>query len=88
MSRVSYVMMQPGSEDEMCAAVREAVAGLVDEVCPLTLLHPLWLWAGYNRIEKPVRSIERLIKSAMFDCNMCGSCVLSQTGMSCPTEVA
>ncbi|MDC1072144.1 ASKHA domain-containing protein [Gammaproteobacteria bacterium] len=33
MSRVSYVMMQPGSEDEMCAAVREAVAGLVDEVC-------------------------------------------------------
>ena len=50
----------------------------------LTLLHPLWLWAGYKRIERPVRSVERLIKSAMFDCNMCGSCVLSQTGMSCP----
>ncbi|MGA0842664.1 MAG: ASKHA domain-containing protein [Arenicellales bacterium] len=33
MSRVSYVMMHPGSEEQMCAAVREAVAELIQEVC-------------------------------------------------------
>ncbi len=33
MSRVSYVMMHPGSEEQMCVAVREAVAGLIVEVC-------------------------------------------------------
>lgn len=50
----------------------------------LVMLHPLWLWLGYSRIEKPIRSMERYVKSAMFDCHMCGNCVLSQTGMSCP----
>ncbi len=50
----------------------------------LLALHPLWLWVGYTRIEKPIRAVERVVKSAMFDCRMCGSCVLSQTGMSCP----
>ena len=33
MSRVSYVMMHPGSETQMCTAVREAIAGLIKEVC-------------------------------------------------------
>ena len=33
MSRVSYVMMHPGSEEQMCVAVREAVADLIGEVC-------------------------------------------------------
>ena len=33
MSRVSYVMMHPGSEEQMCVAVREAVADLIVEVC-------------------------------------------------------
>ena len=27
---------------------------------------------------------ERLIKGFLFDCRMCGQCVLSSTGMSCP----
>ena len=50
----------------------------------LLVLHPLWLWIGYTRIEKTIRVVERTVKSAMFDCRMCGSCVLSETGMSCP----
>ena len=33
MSRVSYVMMHPGAEKQMCEAVRTAVAELIVEVC-------------------------------------------------------
>ena len=33
MSRVSYVMMHPGAEHQMCEAVRTAVAELIVEVC-------------------------------------------------------
>ena len=47
-------------------------------------LHPLWQRIGYQRVEKPVRVIEKAIKGLMFDCRMCGQCALSSTGMSCP----
>ena len=47
-------------------------------------LHPLWLWLGYDRVEGPIRSVERYVKSVLFDCHMCGNCVLGKTGMSCP----
>src|SRR4051794_40558726 len=33
MSRVSYVMMHPGGEKEMTAAVREAINGLIGQLC-------------------------------------------------------
>lgn len=35
-------------------------------------------------MEKPVAAIERVIKGVLFDCQMCGQCALSSTGMSCP----
>jgi len=50
----------------------------------LVSLHPLFNLIGYQRLEKPVRVIERALKSLMFDCQMCGQCALSSTGMSCP----
>ena len=50
----------------------------------MLVLHPLWLWMGYDRIEGPICAAERRIKAALFDCRMCGHCVLSKTGMSCP----
>ncbi len=50
----------------------------------MVALHPLWLWLGYDRVEGPIRSVERYIKSVLFDCRMCGNCVLGKTGMSCP----
>jgi len=50
----------------------------------LIKLHPLFNLIGYQRLEKPVRVVERLFKGLMFDCQMCGQCVLSSTGMSCP----
>lgn len=39
---------------------------------------------GHDRLEKPVALIEKTIKGALFDCQMCGQCALSSTGMSCP----
>jgi hypothetical protein len=50
----------------------------------LIWLHPLFKAVGYGRLEKPVRVVEKAIKGLMFDCQMCGKCALSSTGMSCP----
>ena len=47
-------------------------------------LFPLWQLIGRERVEKPMRLLEKAAKSLMFDCQMCGQCVLSSTGMSCP----
>jgi hypothetical protein len=46
-------------------------------------LHPLWNSIGYDRAEKPISFIEKTTKGLMFDCQMCGQCILSSTGMSC-----
>lgn len=45
---------------------------------------PLWRRLGYERLERPVAAIERRVKGLLFDCQMCGQCALSETGMSCP----
>ncbi len=37
-----------------------------------------------HSLDKPVTLIEKATKSLFFDCQMCGNCVLSKTGMSCP----
>jgi len=47
-------------------------------------LHPLWVRIGYDRVDKPVTAVEKRVKGFLFDCQMCGQCVLSSTGMSCP----
>ena len=47
-------------------------------------LDPLFRAIGYERVEAPVAFIERHVKGVLFDCKMCGQCVLSSTGMSCP----
>ncbi len=39
---------------------------------------------GYERVERPVAAVEKSIKGFLFDCRMCGQCVLSSTGMACP----
>jgi len=50
----------------------------------LRRMHGLFSAVGYERIERPVAAVERVVKGALFDCRMCGQCVLSSTGMSCP----
>jgi hypothetical protein len=47
-------------------------------------LAPLWRALGYQRVERPMAAVERAFKGLLFDCQMCGVCVLSSTGMSCP----
>ena len=39
---------------------------------------------GLNRSSKWVKPIEKPIKRLLFDCQMCGQCVLHYTGMTCP----
>lgn len=46
-------------------------------------LHPLWQRIGYERLEKPVATVEKVVKGFLFDCQMCGQCALSSTGLSC-----
>ena len=50
----------------------------------LFALHPLFRAIGYARLERPVATVERQVKGLLFDCRMCGQCILSATGMSCP----
>ena len=50
----------------------------------LKALRPLFARIGWARLERPVAGVERAVKAALFDCRMCGACVLSSTGMACP----
>ncbi len=43
----------------------------------------LWKAIGYQRLETPVAVVEKAVKGLLFDCQMCGQCALSSTGMSC-----
>ena len=45
---------------------------------------PLLKRIGFQRLEAPAELVERNVKGFLFDCQMCGKCVLSATGMSCP----
>jgi hypothetical protein len=50
----------------------------------MVALDPVFARIGYDRMERPIAIVERGVKSLLFDCKMCGQCVLSSTGMSCP----
>jgi hypothetical protein len=50
----------------------------------MVILDPVFRKIGYEQIERPVALAEKCIKTVLFDCKMCGQCVLSSTGMSCP----
>lgn len=51
----------------------------------LIALRPLFARSSFlARLETPVTFVERQVKGALFDCRMCGNCVLSSTGLSCP----
>lgn len=45
---------------------------------------PLIARLGYRRAERWLRPAEELSKRVLFDCRMCGQCVLHSTGMTCP----
>ncbi len=45
---------------------------------------PLIARLGYTRADRWLRWPERLVKQIIFDCRMCGQCILRSTGMTCP----
>ena len=50
----------------------------------LVALGPIIARIGFARLERPMGAVEKVLKSTLFDCRMCGQCILSSTGMSCP----
>ena len=50
----------------------------------LVVCAPLIERIGYDRLERPIAAVEKTVKGVLFDCQMCGQCALSKTGMSCP----
>jgi 5,10-methylenetetrahydrofolate reductase len=60
--------------------------GVFDRLAPR--LAPLLRLCGLHRAEPVVRAVERTAKRFFFDCQMCGQCVLSTTGMTCPMNCA
>ncbi len=47
-------------------------------------LDPLIARIGYDRVEPLIKPPEELGKKIVFDCRMCGQCILHSTGMTCP----
>lgn len=45
---------------------------------------PLLARIGYARADRWLRWSEEVGKKITFDCRMCGQCILSETGLSCP----
>jgi len=45
---------------------------------------PLLRRIGFTRLGRLFEAGERLTKGPLFDCRMCGMCVLHSTGMTCP----
>lgn len=50
----------------------------------VSFLSPLIQKAGYQRVDALLRWPERKSKELLFDCTMCGQCILHSTGMTCP----
>ena len=50
----------------------------------MLFLRPAFMWVGLSRLEWPLSLLERASKGILFDCKMCGQCLLSSTGMVCP----
>jgi hypothetical protein len=64
------------------ARALERTYALVERV--LIGLAPAFTKVGFERVEPAVTATERSVKTLLFDCKMCGQCILSDTGMSCP----
>lgn len=47
-------------------------------------MDPLLDFLGYRKIEPWILPLEKIGKKIVFDCRMCGQCILHSTGMTCP----
>jgi len=48
------------------------------------LTKPVISRLGYERVNRWINGPEDWAKTAIFDCRMCGQCILHSTGMTCP----
>ena len=64
------------------AAVCETAYGVVEAL--MRGLEPVARRVGFDRLERPMAAVESVTKGLIFDCRMCGQCILSDTGMTCP----
>ena len=60
----------------------EAAYGLTHTI--VDVLDPLLSKIGYTRTERFLKAPEEWLKGVVFDCRMCGQCILHSTGMTCP----
>jgi len=56
---------------KMAEAVLRRMGGLFERI-------------GVKRSSRWVKPVEEVVKRPLFDCRMCGQCVLHSTGMTCP----
>ena len=49
---------------------------------------PMFRALGYERIERPVAGVEKAVKGLLFDCRMCGQCVLELHRHVLPDELS
>ncbi len=47
-------------------------------------LNPFFARVGYDRAAKVILPFEDVGKKTIFDCQLCGQCILHYTGMTCP----
>ncbi len=52
----------------------------------LAMLRPVVKVVGRKHLERPMAWMERQVKGALFDCQMCGNCMLNVTALRCPTR--
>ena len=50
----------------------------------LAILHPLFKFIGYTKIDPKVMPVEKSVKKILFGSHSCGQCTLMDTGMVCP----
>lgn len=74
MSLGSWLRDRPALLETMYDATHRAVVRL----------HPLVRRLGYERADRLIRGPEDFGKKLVFDCRMCGQCILHSTGMTCP----
>lgn len=52
----------------------------------LAVLRPIVKVVGRKHLERPMAWLESKVKGVMFDCQMCGNCMLNLTALRCPTR--
>lgn len=50
----------------------------------LLKVDPVLRGVGYERLDRPFVSVEKLTKGFLLDSQSCGQCIVAYTGLSCP----